>query len=190
MSLCTIVRLVILNRLDFAHGLWVGSASTSNPPNDPLSLQFTDFSRDLNVNTVSPFVAAQEAAAGFTQLPASASKTFIYTGNILNTTIIPPLLDLGVGKAATAHIIQSAAGAYKDRGFKSAQIRQLVSKRLTILGSIMPTSARRMAKLCIVQSTGMRTPSYFSNLLRVGCKDRGSRPSSRVRDIRISEPLD
>jgi len=29
-----------------------------------------------------------------------------------------PLLDLGVGKSATAHIIQSAAAAYKDHGFK------------------------------------------------------------------------
>jgi hypothetical protein len=72
----------------------------------------------LIVNTASPFVAAQQAALGFAQLPESASKTFIYTGNILNTTVIPPLLDLGVGKSATAHIIQSAAAAYKDRGFK------------------------------------------------------------------------
>lgn len=110
--------ILALNRLAFAHELWAGGASTSNPPNDPLSLQLTDFSRDLNINTVSPFVAAQQAAAGFAQLPVSASKTFIYTGNILNTTIIPPLLDLGVGKAATAHIIQSAAAAYKDRGYK------------------------------------------------------------------------
>ena len=123
---------MILNGLDFAHKLWLGGASTSNPPNDPLSLQLTDFSRDLNVNTVSPFVAAQQAAAGFAQLPASASKTFIYTGNILNTVIIPSLLDLGVGKTATAHIIQSAAGAYQDRGFKYAHPHYLVSKQLTI----------------------------------------------------------
>ncbi len=31
-----------------------------------------------------------------------------------------PFLDLGVGKSATAHIIESAAAAYKDRGFKYA----------------------------------------------------------------------
>ena len=83
------------------------------------------------MNTVSPFVAAQQAAVGFAQLPAKASKTFIYTGNILNTAIIPPLLDLGVGKSATAHIIQSAAAAYKDRGYKYAQTSYLVSNRLT-----------------------------------------------------------
>ena len=29
-----------------------------------------------------------------------------------------PLLDLGAGKSATAHIIQSASQAYADRGFK------------------------------------------------------------------------
>jgi hypothetical protein len=29
-----------------------------------------------------------------------------------------PLLSIGAGKSATAHIIQSAAAAYKDRGFR------------------------------------------------------------------------
>jgi hypothetical protein len=77
-----------------------------------------DFVRDLNVNTISTFVAAQQAALAFAELPDSASRTFIYTGNILNITTIPPLLDLGVGKSATAHIIQSAASAYKDKGYK------------------------------------------------------------------------
>ena len=184
------VRVVRLNRLDFAHGLWAGAAATSNPPNDPLSLQLTDFSRDLNVNTVSPFVAAQQAVAGFAQLPATASKTFIYTGNILNTAIIPPLLDLGVGKSATAHIIRSAAAAYKDRGYKYAQAICLISHRLTVVDSIMPTSAMLMAALCIMQSTGMRTPSCFSSLPTERCKDRGSRHLFRVLVMPTSEPLE
>ncbi|KAH8674945.1 hypothetical protein BGZ61DRAFT_361029 [Ilyonectria robusta] len=94
------------------------AAVTPNPPNDPLALGLADFTRDLNINTTSAFVAAQQAAIGFAKLPSSASKTFIYTGNILNTTVMGPLLDLGVGKSATAHIIQSAAAAYKDRGYK------------------------------------------------------------------------
>ena len=98
-----------------------GSAVTANPPKDPLSLELAAFNKDFNVNTVSAFVAAQQAVAGFAELPDSAAKTFIYTGNILNTGItIAPLLDLGVGKAATAHIIQSAAAAYQDRGYKYA----------------------------------------------------------------------
>ena len=95
-------------------------AATQNDVKNPLSLPLADFTRDLNINTVSAFVAAQQAVLGFEQLPDSASKTFIYTGNILNTTTMAPLMDLGVGKSATAHIIQSAATAYKDRGFKYA----------------------------------------------------------------------
>lgn len=130
---------------------------TPNPPNDPLSLQLADFNKDFNINTVSAYVAAQQAAIGFAQLPESAAKTFIYTGNILNTTIIPPLLDLGVGKAATAHIIQSAAAAYKDRGYKYAHFCSFVSKRLTASGSTMAISARLMVRPSITQSTGMRT---------------------------------
>jgi hypothetical protein len=69
-------------------------------------------------NTTSAFVATQQAALAFNSLPDSASKTFIYTGNILNETTIAPLMDLGVGKSATAHVVKSAAEAYKDKGFK------------------------------------------------------------------------
>jgi hypothetical protein len=73
----------------------------------------------LNINTVSAFAAAKEATLGFEQLPESASRTFIYTGNILNTDIvIPQFMSLGVGKSATAHLIHSAANIYTARGFK------------------------------------------------------------------------
>ncbi len=89
-----------------------------NDAKDPLSLPLADFTKDFTINTTSAFVAAQQAVLAFSQLPESASKTFIYTGNITNETPLPPLLDLGVGKSATAHIIQSAAAAYKDKGFK------------------------------------------------------------------------
>ncbi|KFY90689.1 hypothetical protein V500_05027 [Pseudogymnoascus sp. VKM F-4518 (FW-2643)] len=94
------------------------AAATQNDPKNPLSLPLADFTRDLTVNTNSAFVAAQQAVLAFKELPDSASRTFIYTGNITNTTTIAPLLDLGVGKSATAHIIQSAAQAYADQGFK------------------------------------------------------------------------
>jgi hypothetical protein len=91
---------------------------TPNDAQNPLSLALKDFERDLAVNTTTAFVAAQQAVLAFEKLPESASRTFIYTGNILNTTTMGPLLDLGVGKSATAHIIQSAAKAYNDRGYK------------------------------------------------------------------------
>jgi hypothetical protein len=96
------------------------AAATFNDAKNPLGLSLTDFTHDMNVNTTSAFVAAQQAVLAFEQLPESASRTFIYTGNILNTTTMGPLLDLGVGKSATAHIIQSAAKAYQDKGFKYA----------------------------------------------------------------------
>ena len=139
-----------------------GHGLTLTPPNDPLSLPLADFNRDFNANTVSAFVAAQQAAAGFAQLPDSASKTFIYTGNIMNTTTIPALLDLGVGKTAMAHIIESAAAAYKDRGFKYADFFLLLSvKGLTVIGSIMATSAWLMVRLSIMQSMGTGTRSFI-----------------------------
>ncbi|KAJ5516053.1 hypothetical protein N7527_007613 [Penicillium freii] len=94
------------------------AATTSNNPENPLSLPLADFNRDFQINTTSAFVAAQQAALSFEQLPDHRSKTFIYTGNILNSTPIASLLDLGVGKSATAHIIRSAAAAYSNRGFK------------------------------------------------------------------------
>jgi hypothetical protein len=76
------------------------------------------FSRDVTVNVTNAFVAAQQAALGFAQLPASASRTFIYTGNILNVTILPSFLSQGVGKSAGAHMIWAASAAYKERGYK------------------------------------------------------------------------
>ncbi|KAF2228823.1 putative short-chain dehydrogenase [Viridothelium virens] len=94
------------------------SAVTFTPPDDPLSLSLADFDQHLKINTVSPFVAAQQAATGFAELPDTASRTFIYTGNLLNTVTVPKFFDLGVGKSATAQIIEYAATAYKDRGFK------------------------------------------------------------------------
>ncbi|KAJ5994688.1 short-chain dehydrogenase [Penicillium waksmanii] len=96
------------------------SAGAPNNPADPLSIPLADFSRDLHVNTTSAFVAAQQAALSFERLPDHSSKTFIYTGNILNETTIASLLDGGVGKSATAHIIRSAAAAYSDKGYKYA----------------------------------------------------------------------
>ena len=94
------------------------AAVTQSPPKDPLALKLTDFARDLTLNVTSAFVAAQQAALGFEQLDKSASRTFIYTGNALNEMIIPPLMDLGVGKSATAHVIRVAAAAYAEKGFK------------------------------------------------------------------------
>ena len=49
-------------------------------PTNPKQLQ-----AEFAVGTISPLLAAQEAVKGFRQLPESASKTFIFTGNALNS---------------------------------------------------------------------------------------------------------
>ncbi|WVF71820.1 hypothetical protein IAT40_006628 [Kwoniella sp. CBS 6097] len=94
------------------------SASTRAPPDDPFSLPFADFKKDLSINITSLYVAAQHAVAGFAQLPPSASRTFIMTGNILNVEIIPGFISQGTGKSAGAHMMWAAADAYKSKGFK------------------------------------------------------------------------
>jgi len=94
------------------------SAVTFTPADDPFALSFADFSRDTTINIHSAFVAAQQAVSGFAQLPASAARTFIYTGNVLNVAILPRFLSAGVGKSGAAHMIWAASAAYKDRGYK------------------------------------------------------------------------
>lgn len=70
------------------------------------------------MNTTSVLQAAHEAVVRFDTLSATASRTFIYTGNILNSTTIAPLLSLGIGKSATAHVIESASKAYGNKGYR------------------------------------------------------------------------
>lgn len=85
---------------------------------DPLSVSREDIIRDLNVNTVSPLLAAKEAISSFKLLPDNAARTFIFTGNILNLGPLPGMMNVGLGRSATAHWIETAAKAYKDRGYK------------------------------------------------------------------------
>ncbi|KAJ6441074.1 short-chain dehydrogenases protein [Purpureocillium lavendulum] len=96
----------------------IAAAATPNPPDDPLALSVEDLNRDLQVNTTSVLVAAREATALFATLPASAPRAFIYTGNVLNKRVIAPLLGLGIGKSATAHLIASASQVYGPKGYR------------------------------------------------------------------------
>lgn len=98
--------------------LSIAAAVTPNDAKNPLSLDLKAFTRDLAINTTGAFAAAQQAALAFEELPSSASRTFIYTGNFLNDHTIVSLMDLGVGKSATAHFIKCAAEAYASKGFK------------------------------------------------------------------------
>jgi hypothetical protein len=74
----------------------------------------------LNVNVVSPYIAAQEAIKGWETLPAEGKKLFIYTGNITNVAIVPLplLLNAGMGKAASAYWLGVADGAYTAKGYR------------------------------------------------------------------------
>src|SRR6202000_2066763 len=88
---------------------------------DPLSsISIEEFNNEFAVNATSALFAAQEAVPGFKQLPRSEAKTFIETGNKLNVIALPNVLAFGMGKSATAHMIQCASIAYKQHGFKYA----------------------------------------------------------------------
>ncbi|CAH0043712.1 unnamed protein product [Clonostachys solani] len=98
------------------------AAAATTPPNQDsvLSLPLDNFNSDLNVNTVSPYVAAQQAVLGWETLPADTKKSFIYTGNILNISILPVpfVLTLGTGKAASAFWLGLSDATYAAKGFR------------------------------------------------------------------------
>ncbi|KAK7757474.1 hypothetical protein SLS62_000489 [Diatrype stigma] len=101
----------------------VYNAASLTPPADPksaLSIPVESVAADLNVNTVSPYAAAQLAVRGWETLPAETKKSFIYTGNILNVSVLPmPLfLNLGMGKSASSFWVGVADATYADRGFR------------------------------------------------------------------------
>jgi len=92
------------------------------PPdaNSALSISSADVTKDLNVNVVSPFIAAQEAVKHWETLPTESKKLFIYTGNICNVAVLPVplLLNGGMGKAAFSYCIGFADGAYAAKGYR------------------------------------------------------------------------
>ncbi|KAE8448299.1 hypothetical protein EG329_009543 [Mollisiaceae sp. DMI_Dod_QoI] len=98
------------------------AAALTNPPDQDsvLSISAESVASDLNVNTISPYVAAQQAVNGWETLPKETKKSFIYTGNVMNVSIVPmPLmLDLGMGKSASAFWIGVADTTYSARKFR------------------------------------------------------------------------
>ncbi|KAI8630252.1 NAD(P)-binding protein [Xylariaceae sp. FL1651] len=96
------------------------AAALTPPPNKDsvLSIAASSVASDLNVNTVSPYAAAQQALAAWETLPEGTKKTFIYTGNVLNTAVlpIPMMMNLGIGKAASAYWVGLADMMYAAKG--------------------------------------------------------------------------
>ena len=97
------------------------AAALTPPPGEGMfSIGVEKFASDLNINTTSPYVAAQQAVKGWGTLPADTKKTFIYTGNGLNTMVFPvPLMTtLGVGKSASAYWIGTADLTHSKAGYR------------------------------------------------------------------------
>ena len=67
---------------------------------------------------MSGYAAAQEAVAGFRQLPENTLKTFLFTGNVQLHTAITIAMHLGVSKRAAAYMIECAALVYEKEGFR------------------------------------------------------------------------
>lgn len=85
---------------------------------DPLTIDLNTFQDHLSVNTTSVFVAAQEAVKSFDKLTDKPTPpVFIYTGNNLNRRAFPPLLTLGVGKAASSHVVEYFSKVYGEKGY-------------------------------------------------------------------------
>ena len=137
-----------------APSIVIYNAAALTPPSDKdsaLSIPAAKVASDLNVNVVSPYVAAQEAIKGWATLPAQAKKTFIYTGNVQNEAIlpVPMMLNLGVGKAASAYWVGLADGAYSAKGYRwvvlDSSCEEASTNVLGLPGSSTPMSAIQMA---------------------------------------------
>ena len=87
---------------------------------DMFSTTIATLTADLNVNTLSPFVAAQQAVREWEALPEDIKKTFIYTGNIMNVKPLPlaATISLGLGKSASSSWISLADALHSAKGFR------------------------------------------------------------------------
>ena len=83
-----------------------------------LGLALPDLQKVMAINLFSAYVAAQQAVSSFEAAPPDQPKAFIYTGNLLNTGPMPPLMSLGIGKSAAAHMIAYLSAVYQENGFR------------------------------------------------------------------------
>lgn len=92
------------------------------PPvsDDMFSIPATTLAKDLEVNTLSPFIAAQQALSGWKTLPMDTKTAFIYTGNIMNIKALPlaATITLGMGKSASSFWISLADALHSVKGHR------------------------------------------------------------------------
>ena len=97
-----------------------GSLTVPSDKDSIFSVSVESVLSDLKVNTISAYAAAQQAVIGWKTLAEEVKKTFIYTGNISNVSIVPMpmMLDVGMGKSASAFWIGLADTTYAANGFR------------------------------------------------------------------------
>lgn len=128
------------------------AGTLTNPPDQDsvLSAPADSVYSDFKANTISPYVAAQEAVKGWKSLPEDFTKTFIYTGNITNVSIVPMpmMLTIGMGKAASAFWVGLADAMYSKQGFRQVldPISSMVPNSFSRVDSSMQTNAMKMAR--------------------------------------------
>lgn len=86
------------------------------PVDNPLVVSAERLTEILAVSVVSAYTAARLAVKGWSTLPASTPKTYLYTGNMQTTLMLPASHALGMGKNAAAYFIETAASAYQKAG--------------------------------------------------------------------------
>ncbi|THX75468.1 NAD(P)-binding protein [Aureobasidium pullulans] len=128
------------------------SWSIGTDPSNPLSTPIEGVQKDLAINTVSAYAAAQAAVKSFDKLPSDVKKTFIYTGNTSNTAIVPMALLLGLTKSSTWYMIQSLVATPR---FISAGYRFYYVDERTPAGKAMHgISGQHMRKLAEKETQG------------------------------------
>lgn len=78
----------------------------------------------MNVNSISPSVAADEAVKGFLELESQGKlgpggATYMFTGNALNEKPLRGFFTLGIGKVTAAYMVEYLARhGHNDKPFR------------------------------------------------------------------------
>merc|ERR1712000_57150 len=124
----------------------------------------------------SVLLALQQAIAGFRGLPATASKTFIFTGNILNLVPVPGMLSFGMTKGATAYAIRYLVETktYEGEGVTFYYADERTSSGSPVFMDIDgPAAATAYLKLAEQKEQG---PWLYTFVKGEGYKDFGDKP--------------
>ncbi|CAG5186748.1 uncharacterized protein ALTATR162_LOCUS11692 [Alternaria atra] len=138
--------------------------SWSRGPNlaNPVSAPLKDFQKDLAINTVSAYAAAQAAVASFSKLPQDTKKTFIYTGNNGNTLITPEFLMLGIGKSSAWYMIQTlvATPSFASKGYRFYYVDERTPEGKAMFHISGPGHARYFLELAEEDGQGVPLATF------------------------------